>query len=417
MADESQVKELKIACEEIEKFLPKKASFISRSEWEEINFESIKNEVETLFWIVGEIGKLPIHVLPENVISNSVSYLSDIKSMFDQIDVFTISQGDTSSARDQLANGLRKRIQTLMSEIGIWLPALALRAGEVQKWASQVEDTSAQATFTHEFREEAVAVKKQSERWLWLTGALEIASVLALPVLLIFLTFQELLGDAPDNGWHLGVWVIVISFLFYLFYYAAVRSRRVVLATMHLASTNMYANGKGVPQDYAEAVKWYRRAAGQGDALAQHNLGAMYANGEGVPQDYAEAVKGYRLAAEQGYALAQHNLGAMYANSKGVPQDYAEAVKWYRLAAEQGYALAQNSLGAMYANGKGVPQDYVRAHMWFNLAVSRFSDTEKERRERAWRNRDRVARLLSPEALARAQRMAREWRPAEADSE
>ena len=55
--------------------------------------------------------------------------------------------------------------------------------------------------------------------------------------------------------------------------------------------------------------------------------------------------------------------------------------------------------------------------MWSNLAVSRFSATEKERRERAWRNRDLVARLLSPEALARAQRMAREWRPrAEAES-
>ncbi len=551
MADESQVKELKIACEEIEKFLPKKASFISRLEWEEINFESIKNEVETLFWIVGEIGKLPTHVLPENVISNFVSYLSDIKSMFDQIDVFTISQGDPSSARDQLANGLRKRIQTLMSEIGIWLPALALRAGEIQKWASQVEDTSAQATFTHEFREEAVAVKKQSERWLWLEGALGIASVLALPVLLIFLIFQRLLGDAPDNVWHLGVWVIVISFLFY---YAAVRSRRVVLATMHLASTNMYANeavkwyrraakqgydlaqhnlglmyangkgvpqdyaeavkwyrraaeqgdayaqnnlglmyangkgvpqdyaeavkwyrraakwyqgnataqhnlglmyanGKGVPQDYAEAVKWYRRAAEQGDAYAQNNLGAMYANGEGVPQDYAEAVKWYRLAAEQGDALAQNNLGAMYANGEGVPQDYAEAVKWYRRAAGQGYALAQNNLGAMYANGevvpqdyaeavkwyrlaaeqghalaqrnlgimyyngKGVPQDYVRAHMWLNLAASRYPATVKEDREEAARDRDRVARLLSPEALARAQRMAREWRPAEADAE
>ena len=44
----------------------------------------------------------------------------------------------------------------------------------------------------------------------------------------------------------------------------------------------MYANGRGVPQDYAEAVKWYRLAADQGDAEAQHNLGVMYASGEGV---------------------------------------------------------------------------------------------------------------------------------------
>ena len=66
--------------------------------------------------------------------------------------------------------------------------------------------------------------------------------------------------------------------------------------------------------------------------------------GQGVPQDYAEAVKWYRLAAEQGYAAAQYNLGVMYDNGQGVPQDYAEAVKWYRLAAEQGDAMLNSIL-------------------------------------------------------------------------
>ncbi|MDB2497533.1 caspase family protein, partial [Verrucomicrobiales bacterium] len=78
-------------------------------------------------------------------------------------------------------------------------------------------------------------------------------------------------------------------------------------------------------------VKWYRKAAEQGDAGAQFNLGACYKNGNGVPQDYAEAVKWYRLAADQGYARAQIDLGWCYHEGNGVPQDYAEAVKWYRL--------------------------------------------------------------------------------------
>jgi TPR repeat protein len=63
--------------------------------------------------------------------------------------------------------------------------------------------------------------------------------------------------------------------------------------------------------------------AEQGDASAQYNLGVMYANGYGVPQDYAEAVRWYRLAAGQGNAKAQYNLGLMYYNGEGVPQDYA----------------------------------------------------------------------------------------------
>ncbi|MSP33056.1 MAG: sel1 repeat family protein, partial [Pseudolabrys sp.] len=63
-----------------------------------------------------------------------------------------------------------------------------------------------------------------------------------------------------------------------------------------------------MPQDYAQAVKWYRLAADQGNAKAQSNLGLMYDNGQGVPQNYAEAMRWYRLAADQGLAEAQSNL-------------------------------------------------------------------------------------------------------------
>ena len=69
------------------------------------------------------------------------------------------------------------------------------------------------------------------------------------------------------------------------------------------------------------------------DAAAQSNLGVMYGNGRGVPQDDAEAVNWYRLAAEQGNAYAQSRLGVMYYNGQGVPQDDGEAVKWFRKAA------------------------------------------------------------------------------------
>jgi uncharacterized protein len=65
-------------------------------------------------------------------------------------------------------------------------------------------------------------------------------------------------------------------------------------------------------------------------------------------------VKWFRKAAEQGYANAQHNLGYMYHSGKGVTQDYAEAVKWYRKAADQGLAIAQTNLGVKYAKGDGI---------------------------------------------------------------
>ena len=62
----------------------------------------------------------------------------------------------------------------------------------------------------------------------------------------------------------------------------------------------MYVEGQGVRQDDAQAVQWYRKAAEQGIAKAQFNLGFMYNNGQGVRQDYMQAVHWYRKAAEQG---------------------------------------------------------------------------------------------------------------------
>ena len=81
----------------------------------------------------------------------------------------------------------------------------------------------------------------------------------------------------------------------------------------------------------------------------------MYANAEGVPQNYVQAARWYRKAAEQGLAAAQYNLGVMYAEGNGVPQDYAEAVKWNSRAAEQGAAIAQGPLGrttSRHTNGR-----------------------------------------------------------------
>ena len=58
----------------------------------------------------------------------------------------------------------------------------------------------------------------------------------------------------------------------------------------------MYRNGEGVEKDYAEVVKWYRKSADQGDAVAQNILGIMYEKGNGVEKDYVEALKWYNKA-------------------------------------------------------------------------------------------------------------------------
>src|ERR1017187_333582 len=99
--------------------------------------------------------------------------------------------------------------------------------------------------------------------------------------------------------------------------------------------------------DWKSAFLLLKPLAEQGDATAQFDLGFIYENGKGVPQDYAEAMKWYRKAADQGNADAQNNLGTMYANGQGAPQDYTEAIKWWRKAADQGNAHAQELITSL----------------------------------------------------------------------
>ncbi len=131
----------------------------------------------------------------------------------------------------------------------------------------------------------------------------------------------------------------------------------------------LYYLGQGVDQDYAEAARWFRLAADQGDVDSQFNLGLMYRNELGVAQDYAEAARLYRLAADQGDADSQFNLGTLYETGQGTNQDIVEAARLYRLAADQGNVDAQYNLGVLYEEGRGVDQDYAEAARWYRKAA------------------------------------------------
>lgn len=162
--------------------------------------------------------------------------------------------------------------------------------------------------------------------------------------------------------------------------------------------------------DYAAAYRLMKPLAEAGYAKAQHNLGVMYDFGRGVPQNDAEALKWYRKAAGKGLPEAQHNVGLMYFRGQGVPPDHAEAAKWYREAAEQGMADSQMNLALMYYHGQGVPRDYVQAHMWLDLAASRYPPSVRENWNDAVHYRDIINSLMTPAQVAEAKRLAQEWR-------
>ena len=101
--------------------------------------------------------------------------------------------------------------------------------------------------------------------------------------------------------------------------------------------------------DFSAALIQYRKAAEQGYASAQNNLGAMYQLGQGVPKDLTQAIAWVRKAAANGDPTAQFSLGVVYENGNGVQKDLAQAIDWYRKAAEQGHPAARAKLGPLVA--------------------------------------------------------------------
>ena len=121
---------------------------------------------------------------------------------------------------------------------------------------------------------------------------------------------------------------------------------------------------------HAEMFKWFKKAAENGHAGAQNELGVLYKNGykigllRFIDRNYKEALKWFIKAAEEGNPDAQFNLGDMYQRGMGVSRNYEEALKLFIKAAVEGHRDAQLKLVAMYEKGQGVPQDYKEALKW-----------------------------------------------------
>lgn len=125
-------------------------------------------------------------------------------------------------------------------------------------------------------------------------------------------------------------------------------------------------------KDYPAAVKLLDPLARAGNPVAQLRLGLLHYHGHGVRESDSEALKWFERAARQGLAEAQFQLGNMYAyglaNSDSDPSRLA--AQWYFEAARQGHAEARYSLGILFLTGTGVVQSQAEADKWIGLAAA-----------------------------------------------
>jgi TPR repeat protein len=132
----------------------------------------------------------------------------------------------------------------------------------------------------------------------------------------------------------------------------------------------IYAAGTLVPQDYARAATWFRRAADAGIANAAYNLGVMCQQGLGVPKDARAAIGWYEKAAQKGHPEALYNLGIVYTKGLGADVDMDKGVAYFKRAANAGVAQAAYNLGVLYeGNLLGAPSPS-RALEWYGVAAN-----------------------------------------------
>ena len=137
----------------------------------------------------------------------------------------------------------------------------------------------------------------------------------------------------------------------------------VVMAIQGALCSSAFEQERLTPEQVKkEFISVMREEADQGNPVAPHFLGLAYQRWK----DYAEAVRWFRKAAGQKPSIsygfgdiadAEFHLGRIYdRGGHGVVQDYAEALGWYRKAADKGSDDAEYYLGQMYDRGQGVAQ-------------------------------------------------------------
>jgi len=162
--------------------------------------------------------------------------------------------------------------------------------------------------------------------------------------------------------------------------------------------------------DTPQAIDWFRKAAAQKYAPAEFQMGQLSDFGfGGVPQDDAEALAWYRKAADHGSSAGQRAVGDFYRKGRSVAVDATEAARWYRLGADRDDVRAQYELGQMYFTGTGVTRDYPSAYVWFSLAA--LQAPLADNREGLLELRNIAAARMTPEEVADAARLVASWKP------
>lgn len=161
-----------------------------------------------------------------------------------------------------------------------------------------------------------------------------------------------------------------------------------------------YYEGSVRVKDYAQAFKWFEKAAEQGHSKAQFMLASMYLNGEGAIKSRVESLKWYQLSAQQGHVPAQSALGVLYLETK----NYHEAFVWLEKAAKQGDEIGIGGMILMHEGGLEKGKDNIQAYAWANVMEALHNENAN-----ASVVRERLASQMSTNDITEAEILSKEY--------
>jgi TPR repeat protein len=126
---------------------------------------------------------------------------------------------------------------------------------------------------------------------------------------------------------------------------------------------DIYLQGRGLPKDYATALRWLRNRARTGCEMSASLIGDCYFNGWGVPRSIQKALAWYRKGASRS-EWAAYQLGSAYRDGLTVHPDATRSYKWYRQSALLGFPDGQYELGLCYLRGRGTRKNLRLARHW-----------------------------------------------------
>jgi len=138
---------------------------------------------------------------------------------------------------------------------------------------------------------------------------------------------------------------------------------------------SFYAHGqRGLPQNYAKAIKLWHRAGELGNAIAYYSIGVAYERGLGIEVDEKKAEHYWELAAMKGNAYARCSLGDMEGNTGNKDR----ALKHWMIGVKNGDSYSLKNIIRMYRNGDATRDDYTKALQYYRVYLDEIKSDQRD---------------------------------------